>query len=151
MVLTALKLGPCQLKWNCRTNRLFPERNKTDCAFHTMTTTSILKPLLFFDAEKRKIEFRVRALKRLRKPRQNVDNNRRKAALCGVPGEDTHSANVRIWKPWVGGDDSSTGSEVTAGGITERVHSLVAAPLMRVCPEEFSVGSSRQSSGRGQT
>lgn len=46
---------------------------------------------------------------------------------------------------------SETGSEVRAGGITEEAHSLVAAPLMRVCPEEFSVGSSRQSSGRGQT
>lgn len=46
---------------------------------------------------------------------------------------------------------SETGSEVTAGGITEEAHSLVAAPLMRVCPEEFSVGSSRQSSGKGQT
>lgn len=59
---------------------------------------------------------------------------------------------------WVGNDSSSTaqglaetGSEVTAGGITEEAHSLVAAPPMRVCPEEFSVGSSRQSSGRGQT
>lgn len=46
---------------------------------------------------------------------------------------------------------TEAGSEVTAGGITEYAHSLVAAPLTRVCPEEFSVGSSRQSSGRGQT
>lgn len=44
-----------------------------------------------------------------------------------------------------------TGSKVTAGRITEEAHSLVAAPLTRVCPEEFSVGSSQQSSGRGQT
>lgn len=46
---------------------------------------------------------------------------------------------------------TETGSEVPAAGITEEAHSLVAAPLTRVCPEEFSVGSSRQSSGRGQT
>lgn len=97
------------------------------------------------------IDLTVRALKRLQEPRQNIHNNRRKAALCWGPGEDTLRINVRIRKPWVGGSDSSTGSEVTAGGITGRVHSLVAAPLMRVCPEEFSVGSSRQSSGRGQT
>lgn len=58
---------------------------------------------------------------------------------------------LHMRKLWEGGNDSSTGSEVTAGGITEEAHSLVAAPLMRVCPEEFSVGSSRRSSGRGQT
>lgn len=46
---------------------------------------------------------------------------------------------------------TETGRVVTAGGITEEAYSLVAAPLMKVCPEEFSVGSSQQSSGRGQT
>ena len=46
---------------------------------------------------------------------------------------------------------TDTGSEVTAGRITEGAHSLVAAPLTRVFPEEFSVGSSQQSFGRCQT
>lgn len=44
-----------------------------------------------------------------------------------------------------------TGSEVRAGSVKVESHSLVAAPLTRVCPEEFSVGSSQQSSGRCQT
>lgn len=142
VIILSPDLTTCQQK-----NRLFPEINKTCTICCIMAHISILKPQSFFDAQKMK----MKALKQLQKPRQSVHNKRRKAALCGVPGEDTLWINVRIRKPWVGGNDSSTGSEVTAGGITERAHSLVAAPLMRVCPEEFSVGSSRQSSGRGQT
>lgn len=46
---------------------------------------------------------------------------------------------------------TETGSEVTVKEITQEAHSLVAAPPMMVCPEEFSVGSSRRSSGRCQT
>lgn len=75
-------LTTCQQK-NC----LFPDINKMNSTCCTMTTIRIWSHFVF-DAEKIKIDSRVFALKRLQKPRQKVHNNRRKAALCGVPGED---------------------------------------------------------------
>lgn len=132
-----------------RKSCLFPERIKMNSTCCMMANIRILKPHCF-SADKTKIDFTMCSLKRLQEPRRKITTTEEKLLSVGCL-EKTHCINVRIRKPWVGGNDSSAGSEVTAGGIRGRVHSLVAAPLMRVCPEEFSVDSSRQSSGRGQT
>lgn len=130
-------------------NCLFPEINKMNSTCLRMANISILKPHSF-NADKMKQCTQCAPLNGCKSKGRTFTTTEEKLLSVGCL-EKTHCINVHIRKLWVGGNDSSTGSEVTAGGIRGRVHSLVAAPLMRVCPEEFSVGSSRQSSGRGQT